>query len=368
MTEPSFTCHAAALKRALAFASSVVERHNCIPILGMVRIAANHGACQITGTDLDTEAMAEIETVDQLGGMDFTMNPRLLRQIIGELAPEALVRFEAVPVDKGSDIVRITADGLTANLRVLCPSTDWPEFVAGDCAGLPITVAEGQLREALAMAWPCISSEETRYYLNGIFMHDRGKGLISAATDGHRIAIFDSGIGWGLPDAIWSRYSLARIMPQLKRGGNDPLTITAYSPGGTKFKIQGPGWRLRFKTIDGTFPDYNRVVPKWETKATATLTAAAMRRIPDFAERVQAVALDTGAGTISSRDPCLEVDVTMPLHVDGDHFRIGFNRKYLAAFAAQSGTIKLELHSPGDPARVQCDDPRLLRVLMPMRI
>lgn len=376
MTNPSFTCHAVALKRALAFAGSVVQRRNTIPVLGMVQIWAASAGGAIVGTDLDAEAFHSFPVISCSGAVNFTIEPRLLRHVLGSLADDAEVSVE-IETDKRGDVAVISADGMTVRSRVLCLAADFPVMKFTD-GGKSAKIAERDLRETLQAVAPCISDEETRYYLNGVFMHDKGEGLLACATNGHILALLDAGFEWGLPDAIWPRWQVARTIKHLRPGSETELIVTAEpaaADGAPKFMILATDaegcavWRMTFRTIDGKFPNYTMVIPKREPKTLATLTAAAIKRIPKMPHHFsQAVKLDTGAATMTSRDSDGGVEVTQPLTCSGEALQIGFNRKYLAAFAQQSNIMQLELRDSGDQARVLCADPRLLRVMMPMRV
>jgi DNA polymerase III sliding clamp (beta) subunit (PCNA family) len=151
--------------------------------------------------------------------------------------------------------------------------------------------------------------------------------------------------------------------------GNGELRILADKSDGAKFHIEAQNWSVSFKTIDGTYPAYNRVIPEFEAKATATISASAVRRLPRFGDHSsEAVAIDTAASAMTMKNASHEFEVTVPVQAKGGGIRIGFNARYLRMFAAQSQVMRFDLNSPSDPARVLDDDPRLLRVVMPMRV
>lgn len=384
MTDPlSFTIHAVTMKRALAFASQATERRNTIPILGMVKVDFADDKVTITGTDLDVECEAEVEAITgSAQPFSFTMQPRLLT---------GLLRYAEgdVTIAKEGDIITITADDMTAQARELCPPEDWPALNMGNPCGLPVSVSEARLHKAMTAAMACVSTEVTRYYLNGVYMHDTGKGLICVATDGLRLAKYETSEGWGLPAAIFPRKSASILTAAIRKDGNAKIEATAFvveqkpkreinraglptgnlidQPALPRLAFKGDGWTIRSKTIDGTFPDYTRVIPpKQEAPGiTATISAAAIRRFPPTGDRVTAVKIDPNGGAMSIQN-CEGFSVKMPIQGKGPS--MGFNLKYLAAFARSAGTIKLEAADPGSPARVLTDDPALLQILMPMRL
>lgn len=370
MTNPSFTCHAADLKRALAFATQAVERRNTIPVLGMVRITASAKGVEVRGTDLDIECIATAEPIQATGKIDMTIDPRVLT---------GLVRWAEgdVIISRKDDLITIQADDVIATVRELCPAEDYPVILAP--SGDAVAISEARLHKALVATIACISTEETRYYLNGVFLHTKGKGLIATSTDGHRVAVYDTGEPWPFEDQIVPRKTVAILHRAMKAGSNgtiavrsvrDPknsdATLAPKNPA-NRVEFKGDGWTIVSKTIDGTFPDYTRVIPRFETPSiSATITAAALRRFPPTGERSRAIKIDPTTGRMTHKNYD-GIEVSMPVQAKGEQ-SIGFNLGYLVAFAERAGTIRLETSGQGDPARVLTDDPALLQVLMPMRV
>lgn len=153
---------AADMRKALALAAQVVERRNTIPVLGYVLVECGEGVATFTGTNLDIEARAEFPA-ETVPGLKFLAPPGLLGQ---------LTKFADGPVTlavSGDNILTITADDLTATVRLICEPDEFPRMqieAAGNFA-----VPADLLKRALGAALPCVSTEETRYYLNGVYMH-----------------------------------------------------------------------------------------------------------------------------------------------------------------------------------------------------
>ena len=365
-----FTAHATALKRALAFAAQVVERRNCIPVLGMVLIECDGEAITITGTDLDIECRAGADALYSTGKFSCILPPRLLTGLLRWAEGE-------VTIIRDGDLITIIADDVEATVREMCSVEDWPLFIVGEALGLPVSISDAKFRKALSNASTCISTEETRYYLNGVFLHDKGKGLRAVASDGHRMAIYDTGEGWGLPDAILPRKTAAVLLRALPKLSNHSITVRAtmgkeaanvVKPTASvpRFEFSGDGWRVRSRVIDGAFPDYTRVIPTGEATIRATISAAALRRFPPQDSRTsRPIKIDPNAGRMSVTDP---EGITISMPVQGEGGPVGFNLKYLRAFAEMAGVIRLETAKADDPCRVLTDDPALLQVIMPMRL
>lgn len=368
MTVRSFTCHAPDLKRALAFAMQSVERRNTIPVLGTVRITASADGIEVRGTDLDIECAATAEVISATGPIDITMPPRLLADLLRWAEGE-------VTISRENDLITIRVDDVEATVRELCPVGDWPAMIG--TVGTAIEISEARLQKALTATIACISTEETRYYLNGVFLHDKD-GLRAVATDGYRMAVYDTGETWPFQGMIVPRKTVAILHRAMKAGSNRTVEVKAapdpknsdatLAPkhSANRIEVKGDGWTILSKTIDATFPDYTRVIPQPSQNITAVLIDAALRRFPKSDERSRAVKIDPTTGRMSWKNYD-GIEVSMPVQATGDR-EIGFNMGYLIAFASRAGTIRLETQGPGDPARVLTDDPALLQVLMPMRV
>jgi DNA polymerase-3 subunit beta len=360
-------CNAKDLKRSLAFAMQVVARGNFIPVLGTVRIKASKGQVTITGTDLDIEASAVVDYAEMRGNLDITMNPKTLMALLRGAEGE-------IKISADGDMVTVSVDDVSAKFRSLIPAEDFP-IMAG-AAGDEMTIGAADLWKTLKSVTPCISTEETRYYLNGVFMHGKDGKLVAAATDGHRMAVYRTGLDWKFPNHIVPKKTINLLTGTIKRGDNgeirmksspDPknsdATLAPKHPA-CRIEFHGDGWKIISRTIDGTYPDYERVMPKGDAVITATLTAAALRRFPRT-EMSRAVKIDPGTGRMSMMHPG-EFEIDMPVTATGDK-PLGFNVGYLQAFADIHGTIRIESPEASGPAMIITEDPNLTAVLMPMR-
>lgn len=360
----SITCRAAGLKRALAFAMQAPERWNTVPILGTVRITGSAMGLTVRGTDLDVECFATADVISATGKIDMTLPPRLLADLLRWANGE-------VTLSRDKDLITIRADDVEATVREICDPADWPTLDAP--SGEIVTIDAGKLSKALAATTSCISTEETRYYLNGAFLHNKD-GLRLVSTDGHRMTIYDTGAAWPFGGMIVPSKTVAILRRAIKAGTGVVFVRAApcqENGGGAavnditnRIEVSGEGWRIVSRTIDGKYPDYTRVLPGPSQAFTAVLTAAALRRFPK-SRHGRAVKIDPTTGRMSWRDDD-GAEVSMPVQATGDRAD-GFNLKYLMDFAAPAGTIRMESAGTGHPARVLTDDPALLQVLMPMR-
>lgn len=368
---PTAIFHASDLRKAVAIAAQVVERRNTIPILGMIRITANSDAAVVRATDLDVEVFAYLEAIDAAGQVDFTISPRLLSSLLRWADGD-------VEISVQKDLVTLKIDDVEATIRDLCNAeTDWPA-VLGPISD-QISLSEATLHKALTAVIPCISKEETRYYLNGIWLHGvDGKACI-VSTDGHRLARYQTTDPWPFAGQIIPASTVRLLHRLVKPGGNGQINLMvapdltnapdsslAPKQPGNRVEMQGDGWKIITKTIDGNYPDYTRVIPKAEANITATITHHALRKFGHTSERRRAIKIDPVAGRMSYSMPDGPT-ISMPVQATG-HQAICFNLDYLRQFSLRAGTIRLETAGSGDPARVLTDDPALLQILMPMRM
>ena len=280
------------LLKAVSQAQSVVERRNTIPILANVLIEAEDEHVHFRATDLDIEVMDRaVAQVERAGST--TVSAVTLHEIVRKLPDGALVTL----TDDGAS-GRITVEAGRSNFSLATlPKEDFPvmassEYTANFTAPAPV------LRRLFDKSKFAISTEETRYYLNGVYMHvsdaDGGQVLRCVATDGHRLARIDADLPEGakdMPGVIVPRKTVAELRKVLE---DDDMQI-AVSVSETKVRFATPDITMTSKVIDGTFPDYTRVIPQGNTRkleVDASEFARAVDRVSTVSsERSRAVKL-----------------------------------------------------------------------------
>lgn len=355
------TVQACDLRRAVAFAALAVERRNAVPVLGTLRLRCAGGVLSVEGTDLDLQArMTALAT-----GGDFAaaLPPRFLADLLRAADPQA-----EVTLSRRADIITIAADGMTARLCEMSPVADWPELGPGKVIGdTQSAVVHGfdaaALRDALDATIDCVSTEETRFYLSGVFLHARAGKLVAVASDGHRLARHQSLEDWAHPDAILP-IKAARILLRALYRAAGGVTVASLN---RQMIFAGPGWELRTKTVDGDFPDTQRVIPSAAPIASVTLSAGALARLPSDRNH-RYVTFDGAAGTMSTADTLIGSEVSLPVQMSGAPMAIAFNAGYLRGFLRRAGLIRIDLTGPRDAAVILSADPRNLFVLMPARL
>jgi len=369
------TVERAALLKALGHVHRVVERRNTIPILSNLLLRGGSGSLGLKATDLDLEVTETLAAdVDDNGAT--TVPAHVIYDIVRKLPDGAQVSLETTG-DTAQMLLRAGRSRFT--LQAL-PESDFPDLAAGELPhrfGIPAP----DLKRLIDKTQFAISTEETRYYLNGIYLHtldvDRATVLRAVATDGHRLARVEmpSPAGApGMPGIIVPRKAVAEIQ-KLLEGVTDDVSIEL-SPA--KIRVKVGSVVLTSKLIDGTFPDYQRVIPVGNDKNLVVdrdVFAAAVDRVSTISsERGRAVklALADGKLTLSVTNPD-SGSATEELEVDYDAapIDIGFNARYLLDISAQldGDTALFKLADPGSPTLIQDrDGAPALYVLMPMRV
>ena len=369
------TLERSALLKSLGHVHRVVERRNTIPILSNVLLRAADQALHFKATDLDLEVVDAVTAdVGQAGAA--TLPAHTLYEIVRKLPDGAQVSLE---LGGGAGQLLLRSGRSRFNLQSL-PESDFPDISVGEL-GNRFSLAATDLKKLIDKTQFAISTEETRYYLNGIFMHavdvDGHTMLRAVATDGHRLARVEipapEGAG-GMPGVIVPRKAVAELLKLLEETTDD----IAVELSATKIRFSVGNVVLTSKLIDGTFPDYSRVIPSGNDKRLV------VDREP-FAEavdRVSTISSERGrAVKLSLADGRLTLTVTNPdsgtateeLEVDYDSqaLDIGFNARYLLDIASQldSDTALFKLSDSGSPTVIQDrDGAAALYVLMPMRV
>ena len=363
------------LLKAVSHAQSVVERRNTIPILANVLIEAEDEKVQFRATDLDVEIVDRVQAkVDRTGST--TVSAVLLHEIARKLPDGALIELTA---DTAGNRLTVEAGRSNFSLATL-PKEDFPIMASSEYAA-NFSAKSGDLRRLFDKSRFAISTEETRYYLNGVYMHsatfENSKVLRCVATDGHRLARVDTGLPEGaeeLPGVIIPRKTVAEIRKFL----DDDEVQIAVSVSETKVRFATPDITLTSKVIEGTFPDYTRVIPSSNEKkleVDADEFAKAVDRVSTVSsERSRAVKLnledDQLTLIVNSPDSGAAEEQVAVAYSD-ERLEIGFNAKYLLEI---SGQIDKEnaifmFNSSGDPVLIrEGNDLSAVYVVMPMRV
>ncbi|HZQ13953.1 MAG TPA: DNA polymerase III subunit beta [Pseudolabrys sp.] len=369
------TVERAELLRSLNHVHRVVERRNTIPILANVLVKAEKGKLSMKATDLDLEVIDSVAAEVSPSGAT-TVPAHMFYDIVRKLPEGAQIVIEG---SGDRAVLSIRAGRSRFTLQTL-PESDFPDLAAGDMTH-KFTLAAADLKRLIDKTQFAISTEETRYYLNGIYLHAAGSAknatLRAVATDGHRLAQCELPLpagAAGMPGIIIPRKTVSELHHLVETGEGE--VAIELSAGKIRFSIGNVV--LTSKLIDGTFPDYGRVIPvnndKLLTVDKKDFEAAVDRVSTVSSERGRAVKLSiTGGRLVLSVTNPDSGSATEELEVeyDADPLDIGFNSRYLLDIAAQiEGEVaQLKLADPGSPTLIQDKDAKgALYVLMPMRV
>jgi DNA polymerase III subunit beta len=374
------TIERAALLKALGHVQSVVERRNTIPILSNVLFTAGRESLAFSATDLDMEIIDETPAfVDSPG--QITAPAHTLYEIVRKLPEGADVSLSFTGDDPR---LQVQAGRSRFNLPVL-PAGDFPVMSSDGLSGR-ISVDTGDLMRLIDKTRFAISTEETRYYLNGLYLHtvveDGQAKLRAVATDGHRLALAEMPApegAAGTPGVIVPRKTIQEARRLMEDAGETiDLQLSAQ-----KVRFEFARCALTSKVIDGSFPDYLRVIPRDNHRTMIVdnaLFAAAVDRVATIsAEKSRSVKLSVEPGRVILQVRNMETgQATEEVEVDydGEPFEIGFNARYLLDVTGQIAGETAEFRFADRAAASTVLDPTLVLdptdagvqyVLMPLR-
>ena len=365
------TIERAQLAKSLAHLHRVVERRNTIPILANVLLRASKSNVELKATDLDLEI---VETAPGEGKQtgSTTVPAHMIYDIVRKLPEGAQVELQSAA--DGTQL-QVRAGRSKFTLQAL-PETDFPDLAAGEMTH-SFSIASADLKRLIDRTQFAISTEETRYYLNGIYLHAIDDKLRAVATDGHRLAQAEIKAPKGtkgMPGVIIPRKTVTEVQRLIDDAGDEvKIELSA-----TKIRFSLGNAVLTSKLIDGTFPDYARVIPAANDKTLIVdkgeFMSAVDRVSTVSSERGRAVklALTDGKLTLSVINPD-SGSATEELEVEygAEALDIGFNGRYLLDILQQveGEKARLKLADPGSPTLIEdMETAGALYVLMPMRV
>ncbi|MGO6998985.1 DNA polymerase III subunit beta [Rhizobium leguminosarum] len=385
---------------------AAIETQTNIPILKSVRLTIHPDKLTVTGTDLDMELTADVDVLSAEGDLDICVPAELLRAAVryAGVSPVVIradeIEYQRQVFEEGRNVgkekykkTEITVDVAGGDqvfvISDTFPVSDWPELAAGAKFMAYESFTNGQLLEILERVAVAISNEETRYYLNGIYW-EAGR---FTATDGYRLvshtctAMMTTPEGSNEPvSAIIPTRSVKVLLAQAK---GDVRTAVLPRPGSSPIlKFEYGDMRLVTKTIDGTFPDYHRVIPPIEpTDTKVSFSAAILRQA--LLSAVTFYRANRSRNGIAIRNhegrAVLSTASAKGDHqVDGGTFtartwadwpkdstmnHIGLNMRYLLDFVPKGGNLVIQMKDSGAPARVMVEgQDDVTRLVMPMRV
>lgn len=369
------TLERSVLLKALNHVHRVVERRNTIPILSNVLLRAEGGDLHLKATDLDLEISEKAPAVVEQSGAT-TVPAHMFFDIVRKLPDGSEVMLAT---DTEGTLLNISSGRAKFSLQML-PDTDFPDITAGDFSHT-FRIPSIQIKKLIDHTQFAISTEETRYYLNGIFFHtveDEGNLVLRAvATDGHRLARIQLDAPSGseaMPQIIVPRKAVGEILKQVE----DPEATVTVEVSETKIRLTVGSVIITSKLIDGTFPDYNRVIPQGNDRELvldrASFAAAVDRVSTISSERGRAVklAMSEGAVVLSVNNPDSgSATEELAVGYSAEAMEIGFNSRYLLDITNQliGDETTFMLADSGSPTLIRDSaESGAVYVLMPMRV
>jgi DNA polymerase-3 subunit beta len=369
------TIERAALLRALGHVQSVVERRNTIPILSNVLLRAEGSKLALSATDMDLEMVSALAAQGAKPGAT-TVPAHTLYDIIRKLREGAQIELETTG-EKG--LMTLRSGRSTFTLSCL-PPEDYPLMAGGELAH-NFLLSAADLKRLIDRTRFAISTEETRYYLNGIYLHaaksDKVNMLRAVATDGHRLARMEIPLpegASGMPGVIVPRKTVTELRKLLDEMDQD----VSVALSDTKIRFTFADTVLTSKLIDGTFPDYDRVIPVSNDRileVDCKLFAEAVDRVSTIStEKSRAVklAIERGSLTLSATSPENGTAIEeLEVRYNAQPLEIGFNSRYLLDITEQieGEGARFAMADAASPTVVRDSaDDSALYVLMPMRV
>ncbi|MCY4304049.1 MAG: DNA polymerase III subunit beta [Aestuariivita sp.] len=365
------------LFKSLSRAQSIVQSKTTIPILQNILISADseRGTIKIRTTDLDIEFMEELQvTIIQAG--ELTVGASLLFDIARKLPDGSLINFEFKSANNRLEVLSGRTDFTLATL----PKEDFPKAISTEY-DTAFSIEPQVLRPLFEKSKFAMSTEETRYYLNGVYMHiakgDQGNVLRCVATDGHRLALVDSEApdnSLDMPHVIIPRKAVTELGKLL----SDINTEIKVSVSKSFVRFSADHLSLTARVVEGTFPDYNNVIPdsnKRRMEVNSKEFATAVDLVATVCEDTsKAITLNIGADKLglSMRSPDSDTgEEELGVAYNAEDLSIGFNARYLFDIASQvdQKNIVFYFNTPDEPALIrEGDNPNMLYVVMPMRV
>ncbi|MEE8334304.1 MAG: DNA polymerase III subunit beta [Alphaproteobacteria bacterium] len=371
-----FTIERGALLKALTHVQSVVERRNTIPILANVLVRAEDGSVELTATDMDLSVIESVPAGVSQGGA-ITVSAHTLFDVVRKLEDGAQIE-----IGGGSEEGQLPLRAGRSSLKLATLASEEFPVMSNDDMPHAFQLSAADLRLLIDRTRFAISTEETRYYLNGIYLHaasddDGAAALRAVATDGHRLARMDVPLPDGaaaMPGIIVPRKTINELRKLIDEAEGD----VDVSLSDTKIRFAIDGIVLTSKLIDGTFPDYNRVIPEGNDKELR-VNCKRFERAVDLVSTISTE--KSRAIKLSLNDNNLVLSATSPdsgsateeLEVDYDDgpLEIGFNSRYLIDITQQmiGDEARFALADSASPTLVRdTADDSALYVLMPMRV
>lgn len=370
-----FTIERATLLKTLSHVQSIVEKRNTIPVLSNVRIEAKGDGISFKATDMDTEITEVVDAkIVETGAT--TAPAHMLYDIVRKLSDGSQVEL-TFPDEKG----QLTIASARSKFSLSTIGVEDFPVISGDKLPISFVMPKDELADVIDRTQFAVSTEETRYYLNGIYIHAKKEGgsavLRVVATDGHRLACVESPLPKGAEDlkgVIIPRKTVTEIRKLIDDNKVENVTVEL-SENKVRFSMEDV--TLTSKLIDGTYPDYERVIPTDNDKnleLNVKELASAVDRVSVVAERTRAIKMLTHPNkvTITTSSPDLgSASEEIEGKYESESLEIGYNFRYLLDILSEvkGDSVRISFSDGSSPSVIHdISDTSAIYVLMPMRV
>jgi DNA polymerase-3 subunit beta len=359
------------LLKSVAKLQSIVEKRNTIPILSNVKLDASSSGLTLTVTDMDIVASEEIEANITAEG-SVTVPALTLYDIVRKLPEGAQV---SLTIDEASSRLNVEAGSSRFALSYL-PSEDFPVMSEGELTH-NFTLNSKDFLKLINKTKFAMSNEETRYYLNGVYLHVAENGNLKVvATDGHRLATVEIDAPEGskdMPGVIIPRKTVNEVGKLLENQEEIKISLSD-----SKIKFNAGKIELLSKVVDGTFPDYQRVIPSNNPNHLKTAVddfKESIDRVATIAiDKTKAVKVKLSKNNINFSAQGFDgatADEDLQAEYDADEIEIGFNSRYILEMIGniEGEFLTFDFDNPNAPVVVKDPtDDQSLFIIMPMRV
>ena len=365
-----FSIQREALLRPLQAVGGVVERKQTMPILANILMTVSPRSLALTGTDLELELVTQVALEEEAEEGRVTVPARKLTDIVRSLPEGAEITFEQ------KDEKMLVRSGRSRFSLATLPATEFPAMETR-AEATSLRVPQGHLKGLLDRTSFAMAQQDVRYYLNGLLLEVADHTLRTVATDGHRLALCESGTEHDPEGGIRAIIPRKAVMELAKLLGEDeePIGLEA---GGNHLRFQLGETGFTTKLIDGRFPDYEQVIPSGNRNrviADRRLLRETLQRAAILSnEKYRGIRLQVRPGEVSAiahNPEQEEAEATLEVEYDGPEMEIGFNASYLldALGALDSEQARLHLADSNSSCLVDGGEEGDCRyVVMPMRI
>ena len=369
-----FTVNRDTFLKSLGYANGIIEKKTTLPILSNILLEAKESKIKITSTDLDIIYFEQITPQEIKKEGSTTTSASILYDILRKLEPNSKVELALLTANK----LKLISGNSKFNLLCI-PSDNFP-LSEENIEQKNFEIPSKKLLKLLNKTKISISNDETRHYLNGIYLHktklENKSFLCGVATDSHRLSSSSIEIDSNnnIESIILPKKTIFQLISLLEQSDSS----VKISNNKSKIKFEMSSGVLISKVIDGRFPDYNKVIPKDNDK----ILEIKLSEFKNSIERVTTVSADRKEGLkmLISKN-AVQLTVNNPNSGEGveiisakfnsDDLNIGFNSKYLTDIATQieNESIIINLKDPGSPVLIRDFlDKNSFHVVMPMKI